>query len=67
MTFWDISEADSLKPEEHLYPEPGKQMCSVLQKEQSQVMTSLLHKDVSRDVRKSISSLLVYLNADTFQ
>lgn len=66
MAFWDVSEADSLKPEEHLHPEPGEQMCSVLQ-EQSQVMTSLLHKDVSRDVRKSISSLLVYLNADTFQ
>ena len=31
------------------------------------MMMSLLHKGVSRDIRKSISSLLVYLNADTLQ
>lgn len=30
VNFWDIREAESLKPEEHLYPELGKQTRSIL-------------------------------------
>ena len=58
----------NLRSHENLYTsQPGKHTYSILQKEQSQMRKSPLHKDVSGDLRKPTSYLFVGLYADTFQ